>query len=481
MEWIRLNELAYAIAATISVCGIGVLSSFFLKRKHNAAVCAAGWGIGIIVYFILVYTLFILSNPMVYDFYLFVGWLGVITTAIIVLYKESLSTKIFVAVSGVFISNVCSFLSGSTTSLLIRNVNPWGDKGYTFILPFAAIKLVITSIVLSCTIILLRKKTKEVFEVMEGKMSRFTPIPFVASIGFFCIVTIVQKYGLIVSEGIYFAAFFIIICGTYILMYWLIYSNVLWSTAAMRTQMELSVASSIQKNMLPCIFPPFPEHKEFDIIASMQPAKEVGGDFYDFFLIDNDHMAVVIADVSGKGVPAALFMVISKTLIKNHALALEEPKDIFTNVNKQLCENNEEGMFVTAWMGILEISTGKFTYANAGHNLPLIRKNDGSFEFLKSKAGFVLAGMEGIKYSQAEMQLEAGDILYLYTDGVTEATDTDNQLYGDDRIREVVNNLMKHPFEEMLERIKADIDRFVKGAPQFDDITMLALKINEKD
>ncbi|MEI6101614.1 MAG: SpoIIE family protein phosphatase [Eubacteriales bacterium] len=169
---------------------------------------------------------------------------------------------------------------------------------------------------------------------------------------------------------------------------------------------ELQVAAHIQSSMLPCIFPPFPEHKEFDIYAIMNPAKEVGGDFYDIFMTDDDHLVVVVADVSGKGIPAALFMVITKTLIKNKMQEGLSPAEVFTSVNAQLCENNDAGMFVTAWMGILEISTGKFIFVNAGHNLPMLKKDGGEFEPVKSRAGFVLAGMEGIQYKQNELQLE---------------------------------------------------------------------------
>lgn len=241
---------------------------------------------------------------------------------------------------------------------------------------------------------------------------------------------------------------------------------------------ELDVATHIQSSMLPCIFPAFPTREEFDIYATMQPAKEVGGDFYDFFLIDNDHLAVVMADVSGKGVPAALFMVIAKTLIKNYSQAGLSPADVFTAANSQLCENNEAGLFVTAWMGVLEISTGKFTYVNAGHNPPLIKRSAGEFEYLKCRPGFVLAGMEDIKYRQNEMELFAGDTLYLYTDGVTEATDTFNELYGEARLQEVLNQNASATLSELLPIIRTDIDLFVKGAPQFDDITMLGLKIS---
>lgn len=244
-----------------------------------------------------------------------------------------------------------------------------------------------------------------------------------------------------------------------------------------RIATELNVATQIQASMLPCIFPAFPGRDEFDIYASMMPAKEVGGDFYDFFLVDQDHLAVVMADVSGKGVPAALFMVIAKTLIKNQAQQGHSPAEVFTAVNNQLCENNEAGLFVTSWMGILDINTGEFTYVNAGHNPPLLMRSGGDFEYLRSRPGFVLAGMEGIRYRQATMKLGEGDVLYLYTDGVTEATNGENELYGEERLLNIVNQHKEDTPQELLPTIKADIDRFVGDAPQFDDITMLGLKI----
>jgi len=241
---------------------------------------------------------------------------------------------------------------------------------------------------------------------------------------------------------------------------------------------ELDVAKKIQASMLPCIFPAFPDRVEFDIYASMLPAKEVGGDFYDFFLIDETHLAVVIADVSGKGVPAALFMVIAKTLIKNNAQYGKAPKEIFETVNNQLCEGNDAAMFVTAFMGILEIGSGKFMYVNAGHNPPVIKKSEGNYEWLVTKPGFVLAGMEGMRYRQDEIVLEQGDTLYMYTDGVTEATNAENELFTDPRLLDVLNNHKADNLAELLSSVKKEIDLFVKEAPQFDDITMLALKIN---
>ena len=238
---------------------------------------------------------------------------------------------------------------------------------------------------------------------------------------------------------------------------------------------ELSVATHIQTSMLPCIFPAFPERTEFDIYATMNPAKEVGGDFYDFFLVDDDHLAVVIADVSGKGVPAALFMVIAKTLIKDHAQQGTQPEEVFTEVNRLLCEANDEGMFVTAWMGVLELSTGHLSYVNAGHNPPLLRRG-GKYEFLRTRSGFILAGMEGMRYRPASLDLTPGDALYLYTDGVTEAANEDKHLYGDQRLCEVLNAHADSGPETLLKIVKDDVDAFVGTAPQFDDITMLSLR-----
>ncbi|MDE6738733.1 MAG: PP2C family protein-serine/threonine phosphatase, partial [Lachnospiraceae bacterium] len=240
---------------------------------------------------------------------------------------------------------------------------------------------------------------------------------------------------------------------------------------------ELNVATQIQADMLPGIFPAFPERKEFDIFASMNPAKEVGGDFYDFFLVDEDHLALVIADVSGKGVPAALFMVITKTLIKNQMLMGGSPGAVLEAVNNQLCENNEAEMFVTVWLAVYEISTGKVTAANAGHEYPAIRRAGGSFELFKDPHGFVLAGMENVRYKEYEMELHAGDTLFVYTDGVPEATDTGNTLFGTDRMLEVLNGKCDTDPKKLIEGVKNEIGGFVGEAMQFDDITMLSLQV----
>ena len=243
-----------------------------------------------------------------------------------------------------------------------------------------------------------------------------------------------------------------------------------------RISTELSLATEIQANMLPCIFPAFPERTEFDIYAMMHPAKEVGGDFYDFFLIDEDHLALVIADVSGKGVPAALCMVIAKTLIKNQALTGESPAQILRSVNEQLCEGNEAELFVTVWLGIIQISTGKGIAANAGHEHPVIRRKDGKFELVIYRHSPAVAVMEGMNFREHEFELYPGDTLFVYTDGVPEATDSQNKLFGNERMLNALNKNPDAKPEELLKNVKEEVDLFTKEVPQFDDVTMLGIK-----
>ncbi len=250
--------------------------------------------------------------------------------------------------------------------------------------------------------------------------------------------------------------------------------------AEARIDAELEFAKQIQLSALPSVFPPYPNRREFDIYARMDTAKEVGGDFYDFYMLDDSTIAFLIADVSGKGIPAAMFMMKAKTIIKDLAESGLEVNEIFTQANAKLCENNDAGMFVTAWMAIVDLKTGIMSVANAGHNPPVIKRANGKFDYEKMRAGFVLAGMDGIKYRKAEIQLSPGDRIYLYTDGVTEATDKNDQLYGEDRLTNLLNSLGESDLDvkSLCDSIKRDIDRFVGDAPQFDDITMVSFRLN---
>ena len=239
---------------------------------------------------------------------------------------------------------------------------------------------------------------------------------------------------------------------------------------------ELALATRIQADMLPNIYPAFPERPEFDIYATMTPAKEVGGDFYDFFLIDDNHLGLVMADVSGKGVPAALFMMISKILVQNYAMTGRSPAEVLRDVNNQICSNNREEMFVTVWFGVLDTRTGKITAANAGHEYPALMPSGGQFELVKDKHGFVIGGMEGMRYKEYELQLTPGAKLFLYTDGVPEATDANKELFGTDRMLAALNADASAVPEKILKQVRGAVDGFVQDAEQFDDLTMLCLE-----
>ena len=249
---------------------------------------------------------------------------------------------------------------------------------------------------------------------------------------------------------------------------------------ASRIETELDLATKIQTSMLPCIFPAFPEHKDIELHAIYHPAKEVGGDFYDYFVIDPTHVGVVIADVSGKGVGAALFMTISKTILKNQLQLGLSPAQAITNTNNQLCESDDAGLFVTCWAGIYDTETGILSFVNAGHNPPIIIRKGQKPEFIKQKSGFVLAGLEGYQYTTEEIQLNKGDEMFFYTDGVTEATNNNNELYGEERLLNCLAGCHEELVQNQIVILKADVDKFVDTREQFDDITIMGMRITDK-
>ena len=242
---------------------------------------------------------------------------------------------------------------------------------------------------------------------------------------------------------------------------------------------ELSLAQKIQAAMMPHVFPAFPDRHEFDVYAAMDPAKEVGGDFFDFFLVDDDHLCLAVADVSGKGIPAALFMMASKIILQSCAMLGQSPAEILTKTNEAICSNNQEEMFITVWLGILEISTGRLRAANAGHEYPALKASaDDRFALIKGKHGFVIGGMEGIRYREVDVQLEPGAKLFLYTDGVPEATDASGAMFGTARMTDALNEAADGTPEEILTAVRRAVDGFVRDAEQFDDLTMLCLAYN---
>ena len=243
---------------------------------------------------------------------------------------------------------------------------------------------------------------------------------------------------------------------------------------------ELNLASRIQADMLPNTFPAFPERSEFDIHAAMHPAREVGGDFFDFFLIDDDHLCLVIADVSGKGIPASLFMMASKIILANNVKAGKSPSEVLTDTNNSICSNNKEEMFVTVWLGILELSTGKLTASNAGHEYPVIKDPDGLYKLYHDQHGFVIGGVEGIRYTEYEIQLEPGSKIFVYTDGIPEATNNEKGMFGLERMLQALNADAEAMPEQILQNMRSAVDEFVQDEEQFDDLTMLCLEYKGK-
>lgn len=477
MNILTENSFWYAAAGLVSAMLAVILTHITLECKRKPIFAWLSWGLSLACYFVFAWLGCRLTGPQWYDYFIFFGWMIFLPLPCFYLYKEPISTKLFTVVTVIFLSNVGSFLTGLSTTALINNIDPYGPEGYRFLIPFTIMKALIAAIIGIIFVVFLRRTVIDVFNILSHKMGRYVPIPFIACFGFFCIVQIVQSVGLLPQTGILFVLFYLVICLIFAVMYWLIFSNAIWSSRAMKTQAELNVARNIQRDMLPCIFPPFPDRQEFDIYATMDPAKEVGGDFYDFFLVDDKHLALVISDVSGKGVPAALFMVIAKTLIKNQTQPDVSLGEVFTRVNDQLYENNGEGMFVTSFMAVLDLDTLELTYVNAGHNPPVLRRNNGEFSFLKINPGFVLAGLEGMMYKEDKISLAKGDRLFLYTDGVTEANNPSGELFGDDRLLESLNKNATLPLDQLLGGVKASMDAFSAGAEQFDDITMMVLEV----
>lgn len=469
----------WAFAVFLASVFAGLLTGITLTPRYNGKIraivwtcgAALGYGMALLSYYID------LTNDLV-------GILGLSALVCIVsqlLYKDTWSTKLSVALMACLIGNVSTFMFCGTTDQLLAPLlglikqSPYDVPNLLF---FIGIKLVVYTVLSVLYAKFLKNTLHTTIDAVGGKMTVFIPALVVSVVGFYIINFISNSLGIFPSNS-WFFPLYLTVCVMFVVEFWMIFYSINQSAKSMKSAAELNVATNIQKSMLPCIFPAFPERSEFDIFATMDPAKEVGGDFYDFFMVDERHLAIVIADVSGKGVPAALFMVIGKTLIKDHTQSGGNLGAVFSEVNNILCESNSEGLFITAFEGVLDLVTGEFNYVNAGHEMPFICRN-GSFQAQKIKPGFVLAGMEEMRYRAGSMTLNEGDYIFQYTDGVTEATNSKNELYGMERLSTVLNREAESTPEAILAAVKDDIDLFVGSAPQFDDITMLCLKFKKK-
>lgn len=329
-----------------------------------------------------------------------------------------------------------------------------------------------------------REKLVHILELAEEQVCQIVRVPALSYVLFLAVRYTLDTYGitlLSVDPGSFLMALIIITCllAIYLLMFWSIFRAILASASSAKVKAELDVASKIQLSALPTSFD-IGKEKGVDIFANMHPAKEVGGDFYDFFFVDEDHLAVLIADVSGKGVPAALFMMGGRAMIRNQLLLGLDPSEILKRSNNELAENNKEGMFITAFLGILDVKSGHFSYSNAGHNVPFICHADGMVEPVALHHGFVLAGMKNIRYRRQEMDFLPGDKLVLYTDGVTEATNAAYDMYEEKRLTQVLEKSVNEDVEQTVHAISESIDTFVAGAEQADDITMVVVKWNSE-
>ena len=488
--------LIWTFAVSLSGVMSALICGLTMINKYTKAITYMGYLGAYIIGFVI--SFFFYNGDIYNDFGGIVLMSALVCCACLLLSTGHWSSKLFVAIMAALISNVSTFfICGSTLSFIDHAQNPYNIRTISI---YIGLKVVLFTLLLILYKMKMKDKIRKVIDTLNGEMKSYMIVAAVSFIGFYSINFITNSMGIIptavtisqISKIItlpanlelryVFIVLYAVISIIFIFEFWQMFASVFWFSRAHKTETELNVASRIQQDMLPCIFPAFPHRVEFDIYASMQPAKEVGGDFYDFFFIGDNTLAVVIADVSDKGVPAALFMVIAKTLIKNNALSGKSPKEVFETVNNTLCENNESGMFVTAFLGYLDIPSGKFSYVNAGHNLPLLRSrnnstNDMRFDWLKANPCFVLAGMVNTTYKSHEIMLRTGDGLFLYTDGVTEAVNRKNELFGSYRLLETANNCLDLHLKEFTVFIKSEVDKFADGVTQADDITMLVLWI----
>lgn len=477
LEIMRNNlpfAMAMAFADSLSVVLIAVLLSLTLTRRVSRAKEILIWLCFTAVYFVLDSAAYAVSysfEPL--------GWIGdmagilmlmfLLMIPAVILYKEHNSSNIFMLGMAALIALIAAFLTGVVSALVTMRFTV-GQAGFYAL--FSAAKLVVSVAAGVFYAAFILKPARSVIAILDGKMRRYAPVS-IASVIFFWGFTGITGYN--PTHMTQFVIFYTLMCTMFSIMYWLILSGAIWTSKALKTETELNVASDIQMGMLPQVFP---DSEDFNIYAIMQPAKEVGGDFYDIFFIDGDHLAVVIADVSGKGVPAALFMVIAKTLIKNQLQAGVSVEEAMSEVNDKLCEGNQAGMFVTCFMGVLQVSTGEFVYANAGHNPPALRRGNGSFEYVDAPPGFVLAGLTGIRYEKRKVSLKKNDAFFMYTDGITEAMNKKEELFGAARLLGSLDALGEiGNVERQLKQINRNIEEFAGGAEQADDIAMLLLHI----
>lgn len=400
--------------------------------------------------------------------------------AVLWIFQGKGRTKIFVSV---LLLLVVSSLSSFCAEMTCKYFFQWKDAFMGTSLEWLSRRIINTGWLMVTYVFYYRygrKILKQLLKIAEEQIRNIVILPAVSYVVFQIVKSTMSTYSITIDSpepGNFLLAVImqVSIIVMYVLMYWAIFKSITVSAGAAQIKAELDVASKIQMSALPNHFPAFPEHKEIDIYAVMHPAKEVGGDFYDFFFIDKDRLAVLIADVSGKGVPAALFMMSGRTMIHNQVLLGRKPGEIFNNVNNQLENNNEEGMFITAFLGVLNVRTGELQYSNAGHNTPYLVQENGSVAMIDTTHGFVLGGILDMQFETEQCILNPGDTFILYTDGVTEAVNTKVEMYLEERLEQSLQKSRGKSVKETVEAIVDSVQAFSHGAQQSDDITILAV------
>ncbi len=481
--------LLWSIAGFLSFVFVAAASMMTLKAKVSKLRQLAAWTFAGAVDFMIVFISYMLDHTV--DIVTALGQPLIILLVLLFNYEDDMENKLFAALMFSLLASAATFMfCGSLDSVMGARLGYFSPElgPYTpeNVRLYIVIKAVTLGLIALLYYVFLRKRVQKRMAEARGLLKQNLVAPVVNIICFYVINSITNKTDIFPTNQ-YFLPLYFTICLIFIVEYMQIFSTIKWTAEARRAEeetqrigAELNVAAQIQADMLPRKFPAFPDRNEFDLYASMDPAKEVGGDFYDFFFIDQDHLGLVMADVSGKGVPASLFMVIAKTLIKNRALLGGSPSEVLAYANEQLCEGNEAELFVTVWFAILDLSTGKGVVSNAGHEHPILRRAGGQFELIVYPHAPAVATMEGIKFKEHEFELHPGDTLYVYTDGAPEATDENENLFGTDRMLEALNSHPDADPKELLLDMTRKIAEFVGDADQFDDITMLGFKYNGK-
>lgn len=465
-----IQWLAVTIFSFIIGFGFNYLARLYGDFAKNMAVNADIWKVQLLYSSITLENILLHTLPAV-----------IVVLAAIGIYEEIRNIKVFTSVLILLLVAAVFKLTSEISYIFFST----GNDGYQRMGPGYPMKAFLNTVWLALIFLIywkyLKKRIILLLETAQEQISQIVLVPSLSYLAFQIVKVTLDTYGISLSSvdpGTFLIAIIVLtsMIGIYILMYWTIFKAIVASAQSAKVKAELDVASKIQMSALPSVFPAFPEHEEFDIYATMQPAKEVGGDFYDFFFIDEEHLAVLIADVSGKGVPAALFMMSGRAMIRNQALLGMDPGEVFKNANEQLTENNKEGMFITAFFGILNIKTLEFTYSNAGHNVPYICHSDNTVSEVPMHHGFVLAGMKGIRYRTEKLLLAPLDKLFFYTDGVTEATNPSLEMYAESRLVQTLQTCGQEGVQDTVQSVTASLEAFVDGAEQADDITILVLQ-----